>query len=183
MAAGNQRDTVGSPMTRMKPYVKSLLAFLLIAGIYLLGWLDFIDNKLNDVRYGLATRPATGALTVVKIDPNSLEEVGVWPWPRSVYAEVLDRLFAAGATDVALDIDFSSVSTPAEDQRLADALRRHGQRVILPVFKQRDRNVGGRSLKYTEPIPAFAEHARVASLNVVLGATCGAPRNIGRSAS
>jgi PAS domain S-box-containing protein len=166
MAAGNQRDTVGSPMTRMKPYVKSLLAFLLIAGIYLLGWLDFIDNKLNDVRYGLATRPATGALTVVKIDPNSLEEVGVWPWPRSVYAEVLDRLFAAGATDVALDIDFSSVSTPAEDQRLADALRRHGQRVILPVFKQRDRNVGGRSLKYTEPIPAFAEHARVASLNV-----------------
>ncbi len=153
-------------MTRFKPYIKSILVFLLIWGIYSLGWLGFADDKLNDVRYRLATRQATGRLIIVKIDPNSLEEVGVWPWPRSVYAEVLDRLFAAGANDVALDIDFSSSSSPAEDRRLAEMLRRHGQRVILPVFKQRDRNGGDRSLKYTEPIPEFRQHARVASLNV-----------------
>ncbi|MGH6926833.1 MAG: CHASE2 domain-containing protein, partial [Dongiaceae bacterium] len=160
----------------MKPYIKSILAFLLIAGVYLFGKLDFIDNKfvglnfldnkLIDARYHTATRSATGRLVVVRIDPNSLEEVGVWPWPRSIYAQALDRLFAAGATDVAFDVDLSSESIPAEDQRLAEALRRHGQRVILPVFQQWVVDVGGRRLKYTEPIPQFREHTRVASLNV-----------------
>jgi PAS domain S-box-containing protein len=153
-------------MTRMKPYLKSILVFAAISLVYLAGWLSFIDHQLIDVRYRLVTGNATGKLAVVKIDPASLDEVGVWPWPRSVYAQALDRLFAAGATDVALDIDLSSESLPAEDQRLAEALRRHGQRVILPVFQQWVLDDGGRRLKYTEPLLQLREHARVASLNV-----------------
>jgi PAS domain S-box-containing protein len=150
----------------MKPYIKSSLVFALIAFVYLLGWLDFIDHKLIDARYRLVTGNATGKLVVVKIDPASLDEIRVWPWPRSTYAEVLDRLFAAGAADVALDIDFSSEQRPAEDARLAEALERYGERVILPVFKQVDRQGGQLYPTFTEPLPQFREHTREASLNI-----------------
>ncbi len=157
-------------MTRIKPYVafaiKSVLVFGAITLCYLLGAFDFIDFKLTEARYRVATSNATGRLVVVKIDPASLEGVGIWPWPRSVYADVLERLFAAGADDVSLDIDFSSASVPAEDDRLAAALDRYGQRVILPVFMQRDRYAGDRRPKYTEPIAEFRRSTRVASLNV-----------------
>src|SRR5262245_30366708 len=117
--------------------IKSVLVCALVTLLHYLGALDFIDNKLSDMRFRIAQSDATGSLVLVKIDAPSLDQVGVWPWPRSLYADLLDRLFAAGAEDVALDIDFSSESVSAEDAKLAEALARYGPRVILPVFKQR----------------------------------------------
>ncbi len=150
----------------MKASFKSVLIFLAVALLYWFGGLEFIEEKLIDVRYRLVERDATGDLTVVKIDTESLRELNVWPWPRSRYGDLLDRLFAAGASEVALDIDFSSESTAAEDARFAAALQRHGERVILPVFMQRDRQAGERGIEYTEPLAQFREHTRVASLNI-----------------
>src|SRR5215813_6954653 len=121
-------------MARMKPYiafiVKSILVFCVVTALHVVGWLDFIDNKLSDMRFWLVQSEATDRLALVTIDAPSLDQVGVWPWPRSLYANLLDRLFAAGAQDVTLDIDFSSESVAAEDARLAATLGRYGQRVI-----------------------------------------------------
>src|SRR5262249_36487912 len=128
-------------MARMRPHiafvVKCVLAFAVVTLLHVVGALDFIGNKLSDMRFHIVQSEASDRLVVGKIDAVSLDRVGVWPWPRSLYADLLDRLFEAGAEDVALDIDFSSDSLPAEDSRLAEALRRYGSRVILPVFKQR----------------------------------------------
>jgi adenylate cyclase len=44
---------------------------------------------------------------IVDIDEHSLRQIGQWPWPRSVFAEILDRLRDAGAAVVALDVLFS----------------------------------------------------------------------------
>ena len=152
-------------MARMKPNIafilKSFAVCLVVSLLHYAGLLDFIDNKLSDMRFSVAQRDASGSVVIVKIDANSLREVGVWPWKRSLHADLLDRLFAAGAEDVALDIDFSSESIPAEDARLAEALNRYGSRVILPVFQQRDVK-----LIHTRPLPAFRQSARLASLNV-----------------
>ena len=41
---------------------------------------------------------------VVAIDDASLEEVGQWPWPRSLLATLIERLKGAGAKAIALDI-------------------------------------------------------------------------------
>lgn len=52
-----------------------------------------------------------------------------WPWPREVYALVLDKLFAAGARVVVLDMLFP---TPAADDAIfREALDRHRDRVII----------------------------------------------------
>jgi adenylate cyclase len=66
-----------------------------------------------------------------------------WPWPRSVWAALLDKLFAAGAGQVFLDLTFKSPSAdPSQDQLLAAALKRHGEKVLLGTKFERLR-IGG----------------------------------------
>lgn len=44
---------------------------------------------------------------VVAIDDKSLQQVGQWPWPRGVIADLIDKLNADGAAAITLDILFS----------------------------------------------------------------------------
>ncbi len=150
----------------MKLLTKNLLVFAVVSAMYLGGLLNFAERHLIDLRYRLLQRDATGEIVVVKIDPVSLAEQGVWPWPRSRHAELLDRLFQAGAREVALDIDFSSRQDPVEDARFAAALNKYGDRVILAVFKQEDRHSSSNAISYTRPLPEFLTSVRIASLNV-----------------
>ena len=138
-----------------------------VAVLYLGGALEVVEVALIDTRFKLVTRTAHPNLVLVKIDSISLDEVGVWPWPRSLHAIVLERLLAAGATKVAFDIDFSSRSGEEEDARLEEALRHARGRVILPVFLQfRDHAGGAPEIDATEPLPRFRDHVVTASVNI-----------------
>ncbi len=46
-------------------------------------------------------------LRIVDIDDDSLKKIGQWPWPRTLVAQLIDRLREAGASVVAFDIDFA----------------------------------------------------------------------------
>ena len=52
-----------------------------------------------------------------------------WPWPRSIYGLILDRLTAAGAKAVAFDLTFPTPS--ADDDDFRAALERHAGRVVI----------------------------------------------------
>lgn len=93
-----------------------------VAIAYLAGALDFLERSFQDARFRLASTPASGEVVVVAIDSESLAWLEVWPWPRRLYADVVERLIAAGARRIALDLDFSSASDPEDDARLATAL-------------------------------------------------------------
>src|SRR5262249_26306039 len=113
------------------------LAFGLgIFGLYTGGHLDFLDAQFADARFHLVRSTPSPQIGIVAIDGRSLSDRPVWPWPRSWHAQLVDRLMEAGAAQIVLDIDFSAASTPSEDDALAGALRRAGDRVILPVFQQ-----------------------------------------------
>ena len=43
---------------------------------------------------------------IVDIDEDSLKQVGQWPWPRTLLAELVDRLAANGAATIGLDLVF-----------------------------------------------------------------------------
>lgn len=98
---------------------------------------------------------------MVAIDTASIQKIGVWPWPRSLHAELITKLQKAGVQDVALDIDFSSPSTPAFDESFAAALRQAGS-VILPVFKQPS-PIG---IHVNEPLEMFRPSSWAALVNV-----------------
>ncbi|MGB1547846.1 MAG: CHASE2 domain-containing protein [Alphaproteobacteria bacterium] len=151
----------------MKRRLPHLLVFLIVAVVYLVGALVPAEHALMDLRFRMLPRAASGELVVVEIDAQSLGELDSWPWPRSYYAEVLDHLFAAGATTVALDIDLSSSGDPAGDAALAEALKRAKGRVILPVFEQPASQGNLESdLVQTTPHEIFQPHARLASVNM-----------------
>lgn len=75
------------------------------------------------------------------INPNGLSDeelaasstlrsmMAEWPWDRSVYQAVLDRLTAAGAKVVIFDLLFPAPK--AGDEQFRDALERHAGRVVV----------------------------------------------------
>lgn len=143
------------------------VAFLLVAVGYTLGSFEFLEYRLMDLRFQMIHRPATGEVILVDINPASLNEVGVWPWPRSNHARIIRLVDAAGARLVAADIDFSSRSTPEDDRALADAIAVAKSNVILPVFRQFDTSsLEPGATIVTGPPPELSERATLAFSNI-----------------
>ena len=141
----------------------------LVAGFALsawaLGFLAPLERGLQDLRFQLLGGEASGSLVIVEIDAKSLKELGVWPWPRRLYGDFLDRLFDADAELVAFDVDFSASSTPENDQAFADALERYAGHIVLPSFRQRA-SEGANTIVESRPLPIFAESVAVGSVNL-----------------
>jgi adenylate cyclase len=80
--------------------VGGILALFLAAG-----WFDqprpvvaFLEQKGLDLRFRLrGERPPTGQVVVAGIETRGIEAYGRWPWPRSVFAQLLVRLKDYGA--------------------------------------------------------------------------------------
>lgn len=157
-------DAIRRKLIKLAP---NLVVFIMVAALYLSGGLQFVENKLTDLRFQLIQSDAGGDLVIVEIDPDSLQEIYVWPWPRGLYAVALDKLLDAGARRVAFNIDFSSPSVTEEDQMLQRALGQSGGKVILPMFKQLTEDAeNGREFALSFPIPEFSESAQLAFINV-----------------
>jgi adenylate cyclase len=62
-------------------------------------------------------------IRIVDIDDDSLKKIGQWPWPRTLVAQLVDKLREAGASVIAFDIDF------AEPDRTSPKL-------LLPLMAQ-----------------------------------------------
>jgi adenylate cyclase len=65
-------------------------------------------------------------IKIIDIDDDSLEKLGQWPWPRSILAQIIERLNDSGAAAIAMDIVF------AEEDRTSP---KH----ILPLWHQTDK--------------------------------------------
>lgn len=98
----------------------------------------------------------TGEIKLVLLDQASLDWASkelqlAWPWPREVYAAILDFLTRAGARSVTFDVLFTEPSEhPEQDEIFADAIKRAGN-VVIPVF------LGGQAIQTTiwpEELPA-----------------------------
>ncbi|MBB2753326.1 UNVERIFIED_ORG: diguanylate cyclase (GGDEF)-like protein [Rhizobium aethiopicum] len=146
-----------------------LIAVMLVLPVASLGFVQGIDNNLFAKRFEWAPRTATGNIVFVAIDKHSLDAVGTWPWPRSIYATLLDKLIASGVKDIFLDVDFSTISSTEEDELLTAALARSGGGVLLPVFRQQE-TASSSETAVTRPIPQFLENAWPAFANVALDA-------------
>ena len=151
-------------MKRLRPH---LLVLGLVLVVLLTGSHHAIRNWIADARFALFPREATGAVVLVAIDSGSLDKVGVWPWPRRLHAEIIGKLHAAGASEIAFDVDFSSTSDHESDRVFVEALRNAGGSVVLPSFKQwTPDGEAGKRIHYTEPLAEFGEISWPALVNV-----------------
>ena len=92
------------------------------------------------------------------LEQAELQRLQSWPWPRVIYALVLDRLFESGAKAVGFDLLFDTPSGygPADDQAFAQGLRKHRGKVVLgaQVLESRG-SVAGLSL--ASPVQPLAQ--------------------------
>lgn len=142
--------------------------YFFIATLFIVGIIFLLippDNtpelKLRDFRMrirGIET-PAAPVL-IVAVDDYSFEELNMrWPWRRSVFAEVLERIDAGGASVVGFDIMLSENDYyPGDDVHLADAFQAHGS-VVLPMKFERLRAGPAVSVYAELPLPEYMNAA------------------------
>ena len=151
-------------MNKRLPHV---IILLIVGAIYLAGGFDFVERRLTDLRFKAFPASAGGGLVVVEIDPASLREIGVWPWPRRFHAVAIQNLLAAGAARIGMTVDFSSSSNERDDALLERVLAAAKGRVVLPAFIQKQKiHSANRGIAPREPQARFGRHVGLASVNV-----------------
>lgn len=100
---------------------------LALTGVVLLMYLlhiellDVVELKTYDMRLRSgATRVPAGQVTIAAIDEKSLAKLGRWPWPRTTYAALIERLDDMGARVIAMDVFFPE----SQDQKLIERIER-----------------------------------------------------------
>jgi adenylate cyclase len=116
--------------------------------------LEEIRLRTFDFYQGLRPRQTIARpVTIVDIDETSLKEIGQWPWPRTIVADLVTQLSQLGAVAIAFDVIFAEPdrmspsiaatsfrnldddtrnklrSLPSNDEVLAEAIQR--SRVVV----------------------------------------------------
>jgi CHASE2 domain-containing sensor protein/serine/threonine protein kinase len=94
-----------------------------------------------------------------KTDPKEyayLEPLQTFPFKRAAYAQVIEKLIAAGARSVALDIVFDTPGYGAEDnEKLRSSLQRYGNQVTLAAIYEDYETHQGTFIQLTQPQQMF----------------------------
>ena len=69
-------------------------------------------------------------IVIVGIDDKSIQEFGVWPWPRSIHANLINQLTEYEAKVVGYDVTFAEASNEEEDQVLVEAIESNGNIIL-----------------------------------------------------
>jgi len=84
-----------------------LLLIAALARVVVPDELDRLSHLAFDLYQREAPRDASDLpVRIVDVDDHSLKQVGQWPWPRGIIAQMLDRLREAGAAVVVFDVLF-----------------------------------------------------------------------------
>lgn len=113
----------------------ALIVVLVLSMFYLSNarLFNVLEEKTLDMRFAMRGKIAPGPETVIAaIDEKSINRLGRFPWTRSVWARVVDRLSEDGAKVIVFDVFFTEPENTKSDDLLQQAIRRSG-RVILPV--------------------------------------------------
>lgn len=152
-----------SPLLRrltLREWFALFIGLLLLAAV--LGWqngLGRLDQSLYDLFLTTETQAPRDDIIIVAIDDYSLSQLGRWPWPRSIHADLINRLTQAGPRAMGLDVILSEDELLTDgshngDDKLAAALKKNG-RVVLPVVMTNK----GAGLTAGLPIPELAQSA------------------------
>jgi CHASE2 domain-containing sensor protein len=92
----------------LREWITMLLLMLLLAAG--LGWqngLGRLDLTIYDQLISASPRPAREDIIIIAIDDYSLAELGRWPWPRELHAQLIDQLSPTQPRAIGLDVILS----------------------------------------------------------------------------
>ena len=108
--------------------IKRLQSYLLPLGVLLFGIIlqltqpfavEFTRNLVFDQYNRWQPRDEQGSPVVfIDIDEDSLSKIGQFPWPRSVFADLVDKMTGYGTAAIAFDILFTEADRTAPSEIL-----------------------------------------------------------------
>ena len=126
---GTKRARRGRNRPWWKPSIAALIALAVLAGGFMLRYIDpwFVEMvrvRAFDAYNRMEPRQPQGEspVVIVDIDEKSLSELGQWPWPRTVVADLVAALRDQGAAVVGFDAIFAEPDRTSP-QRVARQLR------------------------------------------------------------
>lgn len=93
-----------------RPVIVAASLALVLGAVLVRAWdpapLQIARHRAFDVYQRLAPARHAAVPIIVDIDEASIAAYGQWPWPRTLIADLIDRIAAAGAAVVALNVVF-----------------------------------------------------------------------------
>jgi serine/threonine-protein kinase len=85
----------------------------------------------------------TDDLAIVEIDENAVSQLGRWPWPRNLVAQLLESMVSGGARVIGLNILFTEPEQNEGVEQLADLEKRFSDTLETqrPIFKKRHMDI------------------------------------------
>ena len=141
-----------------------LLVWTAVAGLIfgLIGFGQLAEDLLRTGRNSLHWHKASSDIVLVKIDEQSLREIGRWPWPRRDFAKITDTLTRAGAKSIFFDLTFDDPTNPSDDRMFGESIRRSG-RVYVPV-RTRSGPLGQTEVG-ADSLPEFMKGAKLGNIS------------------
>jgi len=77
--------------------------------LYTVGFVNRVDDIIYDARVGMTMQGGVDRrIVILDIDEKSLGEIGRWPWPRSLMADIVKKLFEQqGVAVLGFDVVFA----------------------------------------------------------------------------
>ncbi len=112
---------------------------LFVASLFQVRFLQSLENKTIDLRFELrGPRRPEAPVCIAAIDEKSLQEIGRWPWSRSVQADLVKALKKYDTRYVFYDVWFSEPEL-SQDKQTLDQMEE--------VLGRRSGTVGGEGLR------------------------------------
>jgi adenylate cyclase len=151
--------------SRRRSWFKPTVAFAIASALTLGAWAGLSADVFFATQLRLSDAlfpgvPADDRIVVVAIDDESIATKGRWPWPRSLHADLVDRISEAGAALIGYDVTFGSPSEPGEDEAFRVAVADAGT-VVLAESATFEGHPGDvlKAAELFAPVPAFADAA------------------------
>lgn len=145
-----RKNRLKKPVTRTRIFAWALLICSIMGVIQMpLPLEDLWRGMRNQMR----ARPADQSVIVVAIDDKTAKALGNDTYSRRFNADLLDRVFAAGAKRIYFDEAFSKPQDAEGDELFAKALNRHQGRVFSGAMYFRNQQSGEREAIL--PLPMF----------------------------
>ena len=160
------------------------LLFAIAAYLVFDGFFQGLERTAYDTGVKLRSRTPSDRIAVIAIDDQSIQNLGRWPWPRTLHAQLIDKLRAGGAKVIGSTVFYSEAEQDAGSAVIDDLAKTlqgspltqqipaeiDSFNIMLQDTAKRDRAVAGIAKSYAESALATEYAKSIEALGAKLDA-------------